>query len=57
MLAPLARVANYSRGVWLRLEVEAAQSVRLRFANIRGTRAISVSALAIDEASAGAAAG
>ena len=36
LLAPLERVGNYSRGVWVRLRVLAGQSIRFRFASIRG---------------------
>lgn len=48
LLAPLAHVSNFAGGAWLRLELEAAQSVRLRLANIRG--AASLSAVMFDAA-------
>ena len=36
MLAPMQRIRDYAGGVWARLEVPPGQSLRLRFANVRG---------------------
>ena len=52
VLAPLAVVADYVAGAWLRLEVDAAQSVRFRFAYIRGPIGATLAAVLFDPAPA-----
>ena len=52
VLAPLAVVADFAAGTWLRLEVDAAQSIRFRFAYIRGPIGGTLAAILFDPAPA-----